>query len=110
MKMRGLRRLPEVRSMAGAGGAVARPKERHVLQFKIGCLELERSRRLKEKEVALDRIRAIDQRVGAIEAEIRTHHQNLGYAGTPLADRDATAVEAGAPGSAQPRRMIRYGG
>lgn len=105
-----LRGLRDVRTLAGAGGIAARPRERHVLLFKIGCLELERSRRLKEKEAALDRIRGIDARICVIDAEIRGHHENLGYGDSLSAARNAVAVENDSPGSGRPRRTIRYGG
>ena len=109
--MRGsLRGLPEVKTLAGAGSAGTHPKERHVLQFKIGCLELERSRRLKEKTVALDRIQSIEARMAVIDAEIRKHHENLGYAGSPSAAWEAGGGADRAPGAAQARRTIRYGG
>ena len=99
-----------MRSLAGVSAAVSRPKERHVLQFKIGCLELERSRRQKEKDVALERIRGIDSRIAAIAAEILGHHEVLGYGGLPPASRDAGGFDDRGPGSSAPRRTIRYGG
>ena len=108
--MRGrLKGLQEVKTLAGTGGPGVRPKERHVLQFKIGSLELELTRRLKEKATALERIREIDARISQIDLEIRKHHENLGYGGSPTAARDAASTQDGAPGSAQTRRTIRYG-
>lgn len=112
--MRTLRGPSETRSLsgtrAGSGGAVARPKERHVLQFKIGCLELERSRRATEKAVALERIRGIDARLAAIDAEIGKHHGDLGYAVSLAHDPGTGVIEDRVQGAGQPRRMIRYGG
>ncbi len=107
--MRTLRGPSDVRSMAGTGSVGARPKERHVLQFKIGCLELERSRRLKERTGAMERIRGIDERMAVIDMEIRKHHEDLGYAGSPPDSLDAGGRDGRTSGSAQPRRMIRYG-
>lgn len=98
-----------IRTLAGAKRNGAQPKERHVAQFKIGCLELERSRRLKQKAVALDLVRGIDERVTGIEAEIRRLHEALGYEGSPPADREGSTA-GGEPETAQPRRTIRYGG
>ena len=110
MKMRRYRDLPEIKSVAGTGGAATRPKERHVLQFKIGCLELERSRRMKERAGAIDRIRLVDRRILEIDSEIRKHHDDLGYAGTPPGVLNAVDFDGHSTASGQPRRMIRYGG
>jgi len=93
-----------VRTLAAVLGSGARSKERHVRQFRVGCLELERMRRSQEKASALRRVTEIDARLGQIDREIAEQHRALGYAGEP------PAGERAAPAPPAPRRkVIRYG-
>jgi len=106
-----VRRIQATRSKPRPGTANAPPLERHVVQFKIGCLELDRMRRLKEKSAALERIQRIDARIAEIDAEIRRHQLCLGYSRAPQAEPTPGGSETCAEEAGQmPRRRIRYGG
>ncbi len=60
------RGLNSIRTLSGSGDGIARP---HKIFLKISCLEMERSRRGKEREAAGKRIDAIDERLQEIDAE-----------------------------------------
>ncbi len=66
------RRRPEIKT---AGKIVGRGKitERHVHQFQIACLELERTRRLKELGVASQRVQELNERLEQINQEMTAH-------------------------------------
>jgi hypothetical protein len=66
------RRRPEIKT---ASKIMERSKvmERHVHQFQIACLELERTRRMKELNIASQRVADIHERLDAIEKEMLAH-------------------------------------
>lgn len=87
----------------------ARMDERHVRQFQLAALELERSVRTKEKIAATARIAKIDARLREIEAVLRTHYDALGLAvATQDHESDAGGVEEAPPPDDEKRRIFRY--
>lgn len=46
-------------------------RQRHVVQFQLGVLELERTRREQEKETARQKIAQVDRRLQQLDALIR---------------------------------------
>lgn len=115
----------QVKSLASIKKSGAHSGDRHVRHFQIASLEMERSRRLKERQDALIRIQTVDERLQEIEETLRGHYDSLGLApeagpaesGTVRAvggsragtyRRDEQGHEPSA-GSAEPRRMLLYG-
>lgn len=108
--------------------AVGRAKgdARHVHQFRIACLELERTRRLKELAAATRALEGLRARLAEIDREITRHQDDMGPAPlttpmtTPPPTPPAPAPEAAprarseaapAPGrkpAAAKRRTLRY--
>jgi hypothetical protein len=84
-----LRGLQEIRTHSAVLGGSAQTNERHVLQFQLAALELERTRRNREKQAALRRVGDIDRTLSEIEKVMRQHQTALGL-------RD---VETSAPGA-----------
>jgi hypothetical protein len=87
---------------------------RHVVQFRLGCLELERSRRLFERAAFVRRLGAIDQRLSEIEVEMAAADVFLGKLpfGAPVAPKGRPSgieIEAGGRHDSRKRRVVRYG-
>lgn len=107
-----IRSVRDLKTHAGSVGTGSHSKERHTLQFKIGCLELERSRRLQERGVAEQRIRTIDARVAEIDREIRAHNATL--AGESYAAPSSRAASFAAESvrmedeAPRPRKRLKY--
>ncbi|MBI5481156.1 MAG: hypothetical protein HY906_20025 [Deltaproteobacteria bacterium] len=104
-----IRRVQEVKTLSSVLGCGVHSHERHVRQFQLGALELERTRRGREKQAALRRIKDIEARLVEVDALIRKHHEELGVtsAGAP-AGGQAPARAGEATGAT--RRVLRYGG
>jgi hypothetical protein len=68
----------EIRTHAAVQGSCSHSNERHVIQFQLAALELERTRRNREKEAALRRVRDIDRMLLEIEEIMRRNHEILG--------------------------------
>ncbi len=64
-----LRSLRDVRTLSGMVDKASNP---YMGYMKVSCLEMEKSRRGKEKESALQRVKNIDARLREIEAEKKT--------------------------------------
>jgi hypothetical protein len=60
------RGVTDIRTHSGNTNWVGVP---HAAFLKIGCLEMEKARREKEKDRALARVRVIDERIAEIEGE-----------------------------------------
>jgi hypothetical protein len=118
------RRSPKIKTIGQIGTGRTRTTERHVHQFKIASLELERTRRSKDLANALARVAEISKRLGEIEAEMEQHRvampplaalpenrkvdvtlANTGTTARPDAAR-TNAAQAGA--SSSKRRTLRY--
>ncbi|WP_224249734.1 hypothetical protein [Hyalangium gracile] len=99
----------EIKTIAAIRGSGVHSGERHVHQFQIASLELERSRRMQERKAAMTRIANLDARLAEVEALIRKHQQVLGV--TSLAAGDESGRGAPAEEKAQTnekRRTLRY--
>jgi hypothetical protein len=100
---RSVRNISTLASVLGTGA-----HSRHVRQFQLASLELERTRRTHEKQAALRRMRDVDARLAEIEALIRKHQAALAVPGDGgPAEQCPTASRSGdAP--AERRRVLRY--
>lgn len=90
------------------GGASS--NERHVHQFKIACLELERTRCTRERHAHMNRIKHLERRLAELDASIGKHLEVLAVP-DPL--REAPLHEALAPrpvtgAAGEKRRTLRY--
>jgi hypothetical protein len=70
-----LRGLRDIRTRSGRVDRVGVP---YMAYMKIGCLEMEKARREKEKDSAQSRIRNLDKRLEEIEAEKDATLRDLG--------------------------------
>jgi hypothetical protein len=52
-------------------------RERHVVQFQLGVLELERTRREQERQTARQKVEQVERRLREIEAQIRERQDVL---------------------------------
>ena len=69
------RNLADIKTHAGRAGANGRS---YANFFQMGALELERWRRLKEKEAATARVSEINRRIDEIEAEMAPLREGVG--------------------------------
>lgn len=118
VRVRGVQRIRTLASVLGTG---AHSNERHVHQFQLASLELERTRRAREKQAAVRRIMDIDARLVEIDERIRSHQEALGLKRDEEASQGQPAArdngEAG-PGhraarsngetAPEKRRVLRY--
>lgn len=117
------RRSAKIKTIGQIGTGRTRTTERHVHQFKIASLELERTRRSKDLASALARVAEINKRLGEIEAEMERHR--VAMPPLPVLPQDGTMVtsskadntarhEPARPNAAQAgassgkRRTLRY--
>ena len=61
-----VRRLQDIKTIAGKVDKLSHP---HTAYLRISCLEMERARKIKEKESAMRRVAMIDERLKEIDAE-----------------------------------------
>jgi len=118
------RRTPKIKTISQLVGGRAKKTERHVHQFQIACLELERTRRMKELGIAMDRVTSLNTRLAAIESEMEQHRQQMPplpgemptIAATPQALPNvakapvprAEGPRGGSPAVVGQRRTLRY--
>lgn len=109
---------PRLKTLSQLAPGRARKIDRHIHQFQIACLELERTRRNNELSAASSRVDGLRQRLAEIEAEIEQRQREM----APLpASRPAPATSQApqpAPGGPRPppgaepgrdaRRTLRY--
>lgn len=77
-------------------------------QFQLASLELERTRRGREKQAALRRIATIDARLAAIVELIRQHREALGLTGEDESSPERTATQKNGEAAPEKRRVLRY--
>ena len=99
--------VSQTRTMAAVRGCGVHSNERHVHHFQMASLELERSRRTRERQAAVERIKTIDARLLEIDALIRKRLAALGMSGDDGRAAGGPAPEASAAPS-QRRRTLRY--
>ncbi len=91
----------EIRTHAAVQGSCSHSNERHVIQFQLAALELERTRRNREKDAALRRVRDIDRMLLEIEEIMRRNHEILGLS---VPERATPSAEEAPPRN----RVLRY--
>lgn len=96
------RGVSNIKTYSAIRGCGVHSNERHVHQFQIGTLELERSRRDRERQAAMERIKNIDARIIEIDLLIQKHQVAL--SGTSH-DRPIVETE---PKVRAKQRTLRY--
>jgi septal ring factor EnvC (AmiA/AmiB activator) len=96
--------VSSIRTLASIRGSGAHSGERHVHQFQIASLELERTRRTQERQSTLNRLKNLEERLAGIEALIRQHQEALGTSG-PRPERVKTEAKIEENGK---RNKLRY--
>jgi hypothetical protein len=103
-----VRGLQDVKTLGFLRGSGAHGKDQHVFLFRLATLELERSRRMREREAAAKRIRAIDFRLAEVERLVNSENEALGVMRTSGAAGGKSPV-SGAAAAGRARRVLRYG-
>lgn len=85
---------PRLKTLSQLAPGRARKIDRHIHQFQIACLELERTRRFNELAAAQARVEGLNQRLAEIDAEIELRRRDM----APL----PALPQAAAPTQAQP--------
>lgn len=67
-----------IRTLASVRGSGVHSGERHVHQFQIASLELERTRRIQERDTTLRRLQSVEERIAGLDEQIRQHQEALG--------------------------------
>lgn len=96
-----------IKTLASIRGSGVHSSERHVHQFQIASLELERTRRTQERQSTLNRLKSLEERLAGIDEEIRKHQAALGQ-GTPSLEESRPAAEPKAEDSERRRQLFRY--
>jgi hypothetical protein len=99
--MTGLRRAAALTRRSPGHGSVPRGA-RHIQQFQLAVLELERARRRQERDAAQRRLAEIDARLAEIEAAVRAKQDAL------AAVEDGEGVPSGPLRTSPATRSIRY--
>lgn len=86
IQRKGLRSVKDIKTHAGSVGQTFSP---HKVFMKISCLEMERARRIKERESAQLRIKTINDRLMAIDMEKSTLLDRINIANTMQANAKA---------------------
>lgn len=105
VRARGVQGIKTLASVLGTG---AHSNERHVHQFQLACLELERTRRAREKQAAFRRIMDIDARFVEIDDLIRKHQEALGLKNDEEPSQCHPAARNKGGAAPEKRRVLRY--
>ena len=99
----------EIKTLASILGSGCHSNERHVHQFQLASLELERTRRAREKQAAFRRIKDVDARIAEIDGLIRKHQDalNLKVGEVPSQGHPAAARNNG-EAAPERRRVLHY--
>ncbi len=102
------RGVQNIRTLSAVRGAGVYSNERHVKQFQVACLELERARLTREMAAVVKRIKDIDARLREIDTLVRKHQEAL-WLGSDGATREDRAPGGGeAPKGSGRQRTLRY--
>ena len=107
-KIRGVQSIKTIAAVRGAGSY---SNERHVHQFQLASLELDRTRRTREKQTALRRVAELDEKLIEIDVLIKKRQEALGLVSFESPDQLSVGVvrsETGAETMSVPRRVLRY--
>src|SRR5436305_1097238 len=104
-----VRGVQEIRTHSAVLGSGSHSKERHVRQFQLAALELERTRRTRERDAALRRVRDIDTMLAEIALAMLKHQEALGLG--PAAGTEGEGPPEGQENEGEgavKRRVLRY--
>jgi hypothetical protein len=102
------RGMGEIKTHSAVLGGGSQASERHVHQFQLAALELERTRRTREKQAALRRVGDIDRMLSEIEKVMSQHQAALGLRGLETgAPGEGAAVKEGEAAGPK-RRVLKY--
>lgn len=99
------RGVTEIKTLSAVRGSGVHSNERHVHQFQIASLELERSRRTRERLACMSRVEHIESRLIEIHELIQKHQDALSVTDE---NRCAGAVPERRATANQKRRTLRY--
>ncbi|MDD5309176.1 MAG: hypothetical protein PHU25_17830 [Deltaproteobacteria bacterium] len=102
------RGVQSIRTLASVLGTGTHSNERHVHQFQLASLELERTRRTREKRTAFRRIMDIDARLVEIDDLIRRHQEALGLKGDEEPSQGHSRARNNGEAAPEKRRVLRY--
>ncbi|HYU32475.1 MAG TPA: hypothetical protein VEW48_09950 [Thermoanaerobaculia bacterium] len=102
------RQVREIRTHSSILKSGTHSNERHVHQFQLASLELERTRRGREKQAALRRVATIDARLAEIEELIRKHQEALGVTSQNGTDHERPRAQGSENSTPEKRRVLRY--
>ncbi|MFO8011817.1 MAG: hypothetical protein R6X20_00790 [Phycisphaerae bacterium] len=94
--------LSDIRTLSGTVEETFRP---HKAFLRVACLEMEKTRRMEERQAAAQRIERIDRHIRAIDAEKETLLGRLREAGQPVSSADP----GGAPAADRPKGQAADG-
>ena len=101
------RRVREIKTHASIFKSGTHSDERHVHQFQLASLELERTRRSREKQAALRRLLEIEVRLDKIKGLIQQHQAVLGLSQDGTNRERPQAAERENPAPIK-RRILHY--
>ncbi|MBI3071349.1 MAG: hypothetical protein HYY84_04395 [Deltaproteobacteria bacterium] len=101
-----VRGIQDVKTLGFLRGSGAHGKDQHVFLFRLATLELERTRRLREREAAVKRMNAVDARLVEVERLIQNQQEALGVTRNRAQAGNAARALATA---GRARRVLRYG-
>jgi hypothetical protein len=103
------KRLDGIKSLASLLGSGTHSNERHVHQFQLASLELERARRTREREATVRHIAGLDARLVEIDGHIRRHLDALGLkAGEASGKESGSTRSCNQEPTAERPRVLRY--
>jgi len=97
----------QIKTLSSVRGCGVHSNERHVHQFQIAVLELEHSRRARERQAAANRIKMLDSRLLEIDVLIRLHQEALGVTSSGDPSGPTPMLET-KPAGEEKRRTLRY--
>ena len=104
--------MQAIKTHSAVLGGGSQSNERHVHQFQLAALELERTRRTREKQAALRRVGDIDRVLSEIEKVMRRHQTALGLFDVEAGPPGETPVPVGPTGESEmavtKRRVLKY--
>lgn len=101
------RGVSQIKTLSAIRASGIHSNERHVHQFQIASLELERSRCVRERQATMNRLKTLDDRLLEIGLQIRKHQAALNVTNTHDATCDKPTLKNQAAAN-EKRRTIRY--
>lgn len=103
--------VSNIRTLASVRGSGVHSSERHVHQFQIASLELERTRRIQERDTTRRRLQSVEERIAGLDEQIRQHQEALGIPVLRPTSTQATpaATEPRAESKSEPKTEPKAG-